>query len=86
MDILSELYNGDFRPGFKPSAEYIKLRDEHIAYMNEVQEAFGFKFMEEMALRETLMAAEEEECAFRHGFRLGALLMLELLYNARQSV
>ena len=84
--VLTEIYSGDLSGRFHPSKEYVKRRDERIAYMEQVQEVFGYDFMDKMATLDALMAVEEDENTFQRGFRLGALLMLELLYEPPQPV
>ena len=85
-DILEELYNGAYRPSFHPSKEYCQIRDEQSALLDKVERAFSWNFVNDLETGEGLLHAEEELNAFRHGFHLGAALMLELLYPPPQSV
>ena len=79
-DILEELYDGGYRPGFHPSEEYSKLRVEQAAILDQIEKAFSWGFVDRLETVEGLLMAETELGAFRHGFHLGASLMLELLY------
>ena len=84
MGIIEELYSGSYRSPFHPSEQYKEFRDEHIRLMEKVNRALGFKFIGELEESEAPMRIEEEEAAFRDGFHLGAMLMLELLYTPQQ--
>lgn len=80
MDILETLYDGEYRPRFHPTEEYSKLRAEQMAILEQIEEALSWGFVDKLETVEGLIMAETELSAFRHGFHLGASLMLELLY------
>ena len=78
--ILETLYDGAYRPRSCPTEEYNKLRREHMALLDQIEKAFSWGFVDKLETVEGLLTAETELSAFRHGFHLGASLMLELLY------
>ena len=80
-NIIEELFLGNYEPSFHPSEEYCRLRSEQIRRLEKVRKGFSRKFVNDLETGEALLQGEEELSAFRHGFHLGALLMLDLLYG-----
>ena len=85
-NILDELYEGYYEPRFSPSEEYRRRSKADEGLWEKVQEAYGARFVDELCSGINALSVEEERSMFRHGFHLGALLMLDLLYEPPQSV
>ncbi len=85
-DIIEELYSGSYEPKFHASKEYMQRNEADRALWDQVSAAFGIDFVDDLWSSVNALSAEEEQSMFRHGFHLGALLMLDLLYDPPQPV
>ena len=83
-DIIEELCEGCYEPKFRPSKEYIERRVEDEPLWNKVMETFGLDFVDRLWSGASAYSSEQDRNMFRHGFHLGALLMLDLLYEPPQ--
>lgn len=85
-DIIEELCEGCYEPRFQPSREYIQRRKEDDPLWNQVAETFGLEFVDRLWSGANASSSEQGRNMFRHGFHLGALLMLDLLYEPPRPV
>lgn len=82
-DLLKAICCGDYEPriGFHPMSE------EGEALWNRAADILGREAVDQLVLAQAGPLQEESCDWFREGFRLGALLMLELLYTpSKRSV
>ena len=79
MSILADIYNGKYQPQAKPTPLPQELRAADIAFWEKVREALGIDCIDEYLYRHSEQEALSDIDHFREGFRLGVLLMLEVL-------
>ena len=80
MDILKELYEGQYGVELPKTPEYLTVRRKVAdGFWDKIEQTMGRGFIEKNW--ENLLKQEDMESFeyFRQGFRLGASLMLELL-------
>ena len=79
MDILEDLYYGQYHVSLPASEKFRELQKQELAFWDHIKEAVGLAYLEEhfdhLAEREGMI---ELHC-FQEGIRLGVSLMLELL-------
>lgn len=79
MSILADIYSGRYEIPHPPSHVSRAVLEENNAFWDKVEGLLGREAVEEQQGRTGEIYFEEEQNAFREGFRLGALLMLELI-------
>ncbi len=79
MSILDDIYAGRYSVGHPPGDISREVLDQDAAFWEEAESILGEEAVEEQQKRACDISFEEERNAFREGFRLGVLLMLELL-------
>lgn len=83
-DIIKELCFGCYEPEFRVTKEYARNRDGDEDLWKRVVEAFGIEYADRLWNDAYRYSREEDRSVFRQGFHLGALLMLDLLYDPPQ--
>lgn len=78
-DILRNLYTGNFTAQPKTRAEYFQQANQVEALWEKAGERLGEDLLEELRAAEADLQFEHNFNWYREGFRLGALLTLELL-------
>jgi len=82
IDIIEELFDY-FQSDIKPDVpDYQEKVERYKTFSARVADAFGVKFVDEMTQAQSDLDGDWELAQFRAGFRLGALLMLEVLKPA----
>ena len=79
QDILETIYRGGYQVLFTPTKEYRELERQAAPLWEQVDAALGEEFAEELRRYAFQLTDLENLGHYRMGFRLGALLMLELL-------
>ena len=79
MSILNDIYNCRYEVNRPPTTDYRALCRELEEMWEQVKAAVGFELVDKLQTKEAELCEQQEERAFRDGFRLGAGLMAELL-------
>ena len=79
MSILDDIYAERYSVGHPAGDIPREVLDQDAAFWEEVESILGEEAVGEQQKRACDISFEEERNTFREGFRLGALLMLELL-------
>ena len=84
--ILEDIYCGNYQPEFISSTKHDASRKEEVALWDQVRDTMGLDFVDKLYTGQSSLNLGHEINAFRQGFHLGAMLMLDLLYDAPQRV
>ena len=79
QDILKSLYTGSFTAQPAPNTQYFQQANQVEDLWEKVRELIGEDLLEELRAAENSIQFEHNFNWYREGFRLGALLMLELV-------
>lgn len=79
MSILDDIYSGLYEIPHPPGRVPKDVLEQDSAFWAKVEELLGEEAVEAEQVRVGDIGFAEEQNAFREGFRLGALLMLELI-------
>lgn len=78
-DILETIYRGGYQVMYTPTKEYREVERQMEPLWEQVEAALSEEFAEELRRHVFRLADLENLGHYRMGFRLGALLTLELL-------